>query len=183
MTFIPAAFAAIGSFVATNGLAIASAVAGIGSFVGSQTAAANQQFAANGAAMNLDNQAKAERAKSHMEAARRQRADKALLSTQQNSMANSGFEPDEAIIGATHEEMTLQGLLELATAEQEAQRLEYAAKQTRMQGKFDASATRMSGYASAAGNVASWGDQYGMLFRSSGSGSGGTIPTKKARTG
>lgn len=165
MPFMAPVVAWVGANALTVATAVATAASGLMSYGASRTAAAQQQIAAGANAQQLELQAGQTRAISQLEAARKRRDNKAMLSDQRTVMAASGLTPDANIIGETVAEQTLQEMLTLAQGEAEAKRLEFAAQQTRLQGKYDASATRNAGVATLIGSAVSWGDRYGSTFK------------------
>jgi hypothetical protein len=159
----------VGSFALANAMSIASmAAAGISAYGGMKSAEAQQQAAYDNAAQ-LDARAGQERAISHLEMARKARTDKAQLSEQRNSNANSGFASDDAssahLISETVGEQTLQQMLIKAQAEESAGQMEAQGRQMRRDGRNQAKATQASTLAAFAGDAISWHDRYGASRR------------------
>lgn len=181
---IPAVLAQVGSFVMANAMTIASLTAAGVSAVGSMNAAADQRQAAYDTAAQMDARAKQERAVSHLEMARKSRADKALLSEQRTLLATSGFSADDPgaahLIGETAQAQTLEQMLIKAQAEDSARQMEFEAKQTRSGGDASYRASRSAALAQLGGDLVSWNSRYGR-GRPSAGGSG--TPGKKPSRG
>ena len=184
MAFMIPVAQAVGSFVMSNAMTIASLAATGISAIGSMNAAAAQQQAAYDTAAGIDQRAGQERAIAHREMARQQRENKAALSEQKTQLAATGFAADDPsrlrIVGATEDVRTGLEMLIKAQAEESARGMESEARQMRSQAKSDYKAARAQTLSSLAGDLVSWRDRYGNS-RSSGGGSTRTTTTPKPR--
>lgn len=168
MAFIPPMLAAAGSFIVSNLPTIMSvatlASAGVSAY-GAIKAGEAEQYASNAEAFQLDQRAKQERAVSQLEAARRRRAGKAMLSTQKSLLADTGFASDDPtslnLVSETVKSQTLEELLTLAQGEDLAKQDEFQAQQVRTAGKNAMKGARITALSQLIGSGASWYDRFG----------------------
>lgn len=140
------------------------ASAGVSAY-GAIKAGEAEQYAANAEAFQLDQRAKQERAVSQLEAARRRRAGKAMLSTQKSLLADTGFASDDPtslnLVSETVKSQTLEELLTLAQGEDLAKQDEFQAQQVRAGGRQAMKGARITALTSLMGDGASWYDRFG----------------------
>lgn len=165
MAFMVPIASQVGSFMLSNGMAALSAISGAVGAIGTYNAGVAQQDALNQQAADLDAQARAERAASHHEMAKRMRDARARASETSLAMASSGFTGDDpSSVNLATENAgteTLEQLMVKALAEQRARGMEDQARESRRQGKSIRRASTLAAFAQGVGSAVSWNDRYG----------------------
>lgn len=146
-------------------MAILSAAGGIMGAVGQYNAGVAAEENAYAQAADLDRRAKQERAVSHYQMARQQRAAKSRASETNLALASGGFAADDPssvhLISENAGAETLEELMTKAMADQSAVNMEEQGRQLRREGKQTRRAATLSALGSLASSGASWFDRYG----------------------